>query len=130
MASRQLGHILKITSILDPASYTSTQTSAAIDMQGYESLRVVALVGVWTSGTFDFKLQECDTVGGTYTDVAAGDVFVSTLAQVSSAANDQIAQAIDYMGTKRFVKMVGTGATTPSAVFGMLAIQGHPRVSV
>src|SRR5580765_5630422 len=138
MTTRELVHHTKVTNVLDAAAYTSTQTSSAIDTQGWESLAVAFVVGVWTSGTFTPKLTECATSGGTYTDVDVTQVewWINGVAQgavvpvVSSAATDQVVIVAGYsLGTKRFVKAVATGATTPSAILGMVAIQSHPRES-
>jgi hypothetical protein len=147
MTTREIAHIVKATHVLDPASYTATQTSAAIDTQGWESLMALVSFGLWTSGTYQVKLTECATSGGTYTDVAdlqmeffqadsAGKMQrlglgIANSPIISSTATDQTDVEVSLVGgLLRFVKVVVTGASTPSAVFGVVAIQGHPRESV
>jgi len=140
MTTRELIHKLKFTHVLDQGAQTATYTSGAIDTQNCESLLLLWDVGVWTSGTFTPKLTECTTSGGTYTDVDASQmefyvnnakVANAAAAVVSSAATDQVCIAISYVGgLMRFVKFVATGATTPSAIFGVVAVQGDLRETI
>jgi hypothetical protein len=139
MTTRELTHVTKVTNLLDAAAYTATQTSAALDTQGWESAAIAFVVGVWTSGTFTPSLTESTTSGGTYTAVDPTQVEWwlngvyqgATIPVVSSAATDQTIIVASYVGgTKRFIKGVATGATTPSAVLGIIGIQGHPRESI
>lgn len=58
--------------------------------------------------TYAIKLQECDTVGGVYTDVdsseMSGDVGTFTQAQLAALSPANTAQ-INYLGSKSFVKV-------------------------
>lgn len=66
------------------------------------------------STTLVFKLTECDTSGGSYTDIADGTA--STLA-ASASANDNLVSIITATKrTKRYVKcaVVTAGGGTPS----------------
>jgi hypothetical protein len=69
---------------------------------------VVLDAGTFTTGTLDVKVQESDTSGGTYTDIAG-----AAFAQVTSTTDDSI-----YVGTiklegsrKRFLRAVAVVAT-------------------
>src|SRR3982751_1168965 len=80
MASRDLVHNLKPTSMLAPVVRTSTVLSSAIDTQGFESVIIAFHIGAFgdaASATvfFEAELQECATVGGTYTAVADTDLL-------------------------------------------------------
>lgn len=128
---RDLKSNFKATTMLAPALRTS-HTSAAIDTLGFDSLALLVTIGACTNGGFTFKLTECDTVGGSYTDVAAVDQ-VGTLPAVTldespnaySRAGSTI--GVSYVGNKRFVKVDNTVTGSPGAgiIAGVIAIQGH-----
>lgn len=105
-----------------PATLTATNTSAAIDLQGYNGACVVINTGaVAGAGNFTPKLTECDTSGGTYTDVAAADLsgsFVSVLVQNS-------VYKVGYKGSKRFLKTVLTLNSGTSIVAGAVVVLGE-----
>lgn len=106
-----------------PATLTATNTSAAIDLQGFDSALVVIQTGaIAASGNFTPKLTECATSGGTYTDVAVADL--------NGAFTDPLAASsvykIGYRGNKRFIKTVLTLNSGTSIVAGVTVIKGHP----
>lgn len=70
---------------IEPDAYAAgTTTGAVIDTQGYYQAIFIATSGT-LSGTADVKVTECDTSGGTYTDVAGG-AFV----QFSASDDDAV----------------------------------------
>jgi hypothetical protein len=89
------------------AANTAAATSSGIDLQGFEgNVQAVINTGAIT-GTMDPKLQDCDTIGGTYADITG-----ATAAQVSSA--NQVRQiTVDVRSIRRFIKFVGTVVTGP-----------------
>lgn len=91
---------------------TSTVTGAAIDTDGINGAIVFIHQVDTVSGTtptLDGKIQDSDTSGGTYADVAG-----ATFTQVTASTNLQ-AVTVDRNTTKRFLRYVGTIAgTTPS----------------
>ena len=83
-------------------------SSAAIDTAGYHQAMIVFNAGtVGSSGTVDVKVQECDTSGGSYTDVS-GAAFTQV-----TASNDDATYVgrVNLNGTKRFLKVVLTVGT-------------------
>lgn len=98
-------------------STDTTTSGTAIDMQTTEG----PVTGVFLTGnagdastTITFKLMECDTSGGVYTNIADG--VGSTLA-ASASANDNLVTLITATKrTKRYVKcvVVTAGGGTPS----------------
>jgi len=89
---------------IDPDAYTAgTETGAAIDTIGcHQALIIVSAGDVTTS--LDVKITECETSGGTYTDVS-GAAFT----QILAAADNVVAVGrINLNGTERFLKVVGT----------------------
>lgn len=106
-----------------PATLIATNTSAAIDLQGYDSALVIIQTGaIAASGNFTPKLTECATSGGTYTDVAADDLN-GTFATVLAAST---VYRVGYRGNKRFIKTVLTLNSGTSIVAGVVIVKGNP----
>lgn len=109
-----------------PQVLTATNTSAAIDLTGFDGATVVinggAIVG---AGNFTPKLQECATSGGTYTDVAAADLigaFPTVIVQ-------NTVYKIGYKGSKQFLKAVETLNSGTSLALSVEIIKGWPKSS-
>ena len=104
-----------------PATLTATNTSAAIDLQGYDSAMIIIQTGaIGGAGNFTPKLTECATSGGTYTDVASTDLngsFISALAASS-------VYKVGYRGSKRYLKTVLTLNSGTNIVAGVLVVKG------
>jgi len=104
-----------------PAVSTSTDTGTGITTKGFRSLLACATVGaVSTVGdeTLDIKLQECATVGGTYTDIT-GATFTQ-LTAVASPVTDVTFIEVDLLPRQQFIRAKGTIAgTTPSFAYGV-----------
>ena len=102
------------------AAKTSTATSSAIDLLEYDGDILLILdcaAGTGSSPTLDIKLTECDTTGGTYTDLSG-----ATFTQVTGSASLQTL-VINKDSAERFVKIVSTiGGSTPSFTFSLNAV--------
>ena len=85
------------------ALHAATVTGPAIDLAGFASNQICFAPGTITDGTHTPKVTECDTSGGTYTDVAAADLDGS----LAALASDTL-QTVAYIGTKRYIKLVST----------------------
>lgn len=98
---------------------TANYVGTAFDNSLYEgSGKVVLDVGTvsGTTPTCDFKLQECDTSGGTYTDIVG-----ATAAQITATGVREINYNVS--GTKKFIKVAGTiTGTSPSFAVGELHV--------
>lgn len=97
---------------LTPGNATSTQTGPAFDTLYTEGQLALIVQGTVNVGTCAVKLTECDTEGGSYTDVAVGDTATLTTAFVATA------QAFNFAPTKRYIKAVFTGASSPDFTLG------------
>ena len=99
------------------AAVTSTATSSAIDLLEYDGdvlLILDSAAGGGASPTLDIKLTECDTTGGTYTDLSG-----ATFTQVVDAASMQTL-AINKDSSKRFIRIVQTvGGSSPTFTFSI-----------
>jgi len=95
-----------------PAARTASANTTGVDISAYEGLCLIvadSAAGTGTSPTLDAKLQECDTSGGTYTDVPN-----AAFTQVTGTASQQ-KLVLDIGPRKKFLRVAYTvGGTTPS----------------
>ena len=107
--------LFKTVQALDPvAQAAGTTNGIAVDTQGFDVAIFNCYAGtVGASGTIDFKLQESDTSGGTYTDITG-----ATVPQIA-AANDNALYKVRarlQKGRKRFLRVVSVVATATCPV--------------
>jgi len=87
-----------------PISASTTLTSTGIDCRGWKNLDVSLMVGVMaTNATIDCKLQESDTLGGSYADIT-GAAFVQKVAATDGALI--YSADVNLTLRKRFIKVV------------------------
>lgn len=125
MPNREEIHICAETLLLatTTASDATPVASAALDCQDYDSAHFTLAIGATLgtgSGAMTYKVTECDTVGGTYTDAAAADVVDDGLALAANKA-----KRIAYVGNKQFTKLL----VTPKAndVYTIMGHRGYAR---
>ena len=115
---------------VDPIAASAVQTSAAIDTMGYNTAMVVvqngAATGSPSSYTVDAKIQECDTSGGSYTDITG-----ATATQIVADAKLGTIR-LEGLGTsarKRYIKVLVTpalsGGSSPKAIIGATVLLGR-----
>ena len=125
MPNRTQAHNSSTLNMIDPQALTANNTTvagAAIDLQGFDSATIYAQMGVWgdtiAGGLTEFGLQESDSSGSGFTDVANADLTdtiaaASTVtgaattgvyANVSSTSNDQKVVVTGYKGKKRYIR--------------------------
>lgn len=120
---RDLSHNLGVVAALVPQVLAATDTSAAIDLLGFDSAMLVVNTGaIASAGNFTAKLQESDTTtSGDFTDVAAGDL-IGTLPAVLVAST---VYKQSYIGNKRYVRLVTTKNSGTSIAAGAVIVKGH-----
>ena len=123
---------------LAPAVRDADANGTGVDIQGYENVAIVVdsgIEGITLSGTnkIEFELEHSDD-DSTYVDASSADVNGTLganglfLTLDDNAESPQISE-IEYLGTKRYVRVVanfsGThGTGTPISAFVIL---GKPR---
>jgi uncharacterized phiE125 gp8 family phage protein len=93
-----------------------------ISVLGHTTVVYLTPVNNGASGTVDCKVQESDTLTGTYTDWATG-----AFTQVTEA-NDTTIQEISYTGSKAYVRTVAKVLVAASE-FGSSIMVWEPQVS-
>lgn len=122
---RDLASNIGPVQVVAPAVLSATNTSAVIDLLGFESAAIVINTGaIDTAGDFTAKLQESDTTTpGDFADVAAAHQ-VGTFP--ASLAADSVVK-VGYIGTKRYLRTVITKNSGTSIAAGAVLIKGHPH---
>ena len=97
-------------------------TPVALDTDGFDYLTIYALVGANDAGLTALKLTECDTSGGSYTDVPNAAI---TNLPVEATTNKAYAFQVTLLGRKRYFKVAGSVANKGTngssvAVIGLL----------
>ena len=122
---RDIAPNIGLAQAVAPAVLSATNTSAAIDLLGFESAALVINTGaIVGDGDFTAKLQESDTTtSGDFADVAAAHL-VGTL-PASLAAASVYKQG--YIGNKRYLRTVLTKNGGTSIAAGAIIVKGHPH---
>lgn len=140
MTSRDNFNVSDLCLMTVPATKTATTTSGAVDLQAFNSVSICFIFGAsgdTLSGTvyWTCKITECDTVGGTYTDVADAEVIDGSTSPSNSVVvdvtgEDSLAYRLGYTGNARFLKAVitATGTHTYGTPLAMMAILGNERM--
>ncbi|MGV8831251.1 MAG: hypothetical protein ACOH2N_04675 [Devosia sp.] len=111
--------------VVAPAIIAATNTSAAIDLKGFESAALVINTGtIAGAGDYTAKLQEsATTTSGDFTDVLAAHM---TGTFPASLLADSVVK-VGYIGFKRYVRTVITKNSGTSIAAGAVVIKGHPH---
>lgn len=108
---------------LRPAVHTATD-GQEVDLRGCDSAMIAcstgAIAGTANAATL-IKLQESDTSGSGYTDVAAADVIGTQPTTLTANTIYQFA----YIGDQRYIRVViANGGATSVAASGVV-VKGH-----
>lgn len=134
MARRSLLDGIKITRALKAkiVNDDTEGTGVEIDTQGFDGCAFALDLGIsgdTLSGSVKFlaEVQESDTAGSGHTTVAAADLVNSTLALVDDPAEDDVLQVVEYVGSKRYVRLFidTTGTHTVGTPMSAICIQGY-----
>lgn len=112
---------------------TGAVLSAAIDTIDFDQVTILVPFGaIASSGDLTtFKLTECDTSGGSYSDVTDGDITDADIGTASLPAADDDGKLfiweVDTKAKKRFLKLSVVGHASNSALYGILVLKnrGH-----
>lgn len=95
-----------------------------VDIRGAESVAFLQVSGaIVAAGLVKLVPQECDTLAGVYTDVAAADLDG---AFTNAAANT--VQKVGYKGTKDFVALRADWTSGTSTVIGGIVVKGNVNI--
>jgi hypothetical protein len=127
---RDLYHNVLVTQHLNPVTSSTTKTSTAVDLQGFNSADVIFAMGasgdtLSGSAFWTLKLQHSDD-DSVYTDTVLADLNNTALTVVvNSSSLDKTAYGFGYQGSKRYLKAVATptGTHTNGTPIGIVALR-------
>ena len=105
-----------------PVVTAYTLLGTAVEVLGHTAIVYLRPTNNGAAGTVDAKIQECDTISGTYTDWATG-----AFTQVTEA-NDTTIQEIAYTGSKKYIRVVAKTLVT-ACEFSADVMVWEPNVS-
>lgn len=134
---KDLYHNVLVTLASLPATRTTTVTSDAIDVQGFNSLNVVFTLGqtgdtLSGSVKWTLKLTHSDSDSTGFTDVALTELNAGAATVVVDANSlDEAVYSFGYAGGKRYVKAVATatGTHTNGTPMAVVAMRSTPAYS-
>ena len=132
--NKEIYHDVKQVAAFGPVARPSGAASIYADLQGYEAAVLIVQSGAMgaVAATYTWKIQESDTAGSGYTDVAAADMVdgIQTVVFDQAVGGDAVcAKRLGYKGAKRYVKAYCTESTggTPTSIIGATWVLGSPR---
>ena len=124
MASKDLYSNISQAVAVVPAVLTATNTSAGIDLAGFESAAVLINTGaIAGAGVFNVTLEESDASGSGFTAVPASKIQ-GTLPTPLAAST---VYKLGYLCDKRYIRTVLTLASGTSIVAGAVVLKGNAR---
>lgn len=129
MANKDLKSNVDVVQANPPKAYTSTATSAAIDLQGYDSAFVEVNFGAITDGTLTPSLTH-SADGTTYTDAGTDGALNGAFTAGLSGTGTNAVQRVGYTGGNRYLKVLLTnsGSTTTGGLASSSVVRGHPAL--
>lgn len=111
---------------IEASGTLATDTNGTgVDLSGFDSAEVVVSVGAAAftingSNFLSLELEESDTLGSGYTDVAASDIDGGNggangqFALIDSSSEDDVVVHVGYTGSKKYIRVVAnfTGTVT------------------
>jgi hypothetical protein len=129
---RDMHNNISVLHAITPQTVSTTgaangRLSAALDRRGFESVEFIYSSGAsaTVADTITPVILECDTVSGTYTSVANGDLLGAETALTLTAAKTG---RVGYNGNKRFLKIRLFGIGTATAIVAATAVLATPAV--
>ncbi len=115
---RDLKSNIDVAQSLAPAARTASANGSGVDLRGYGSATALIDIGLFTDGSFSFKLQESDD-NSTFTDVGSDDQLGS-FSVVDDTGDDNTVQRVGYVGIKRYIRVVVTQGASPAPSTGVV----------
>lgn len=119
----------RIVRCIDKVSQAaSTVNGTGFSWWGFRHAQFILDLGaLGAAATVDVKIQECDTIGGTYTDVTVGGVNAAFTQKLKTSTDDNKIFTADMAlnGRKKFLRAVQTVAAAAS-VSGVTCILTEP----
>lgn len=108
--------LTNIIALLEQQTITGTGEQTGVDCQAINGEAIVIIGGssVGGSATQTWKLTQCDTVDGTYTDVPNGAFTVTSTADQTAAWSKAI--VVNFDGCQQYITLYVTEVGSSSSV--------------
>ena len=112
-----------------PRNWTATATGSGVDLQGYNSAYVMIACGQRSTGSFVPTIEHSDDNGSldAYGAISSDDLNGDSLVTIDTAPEANTLYKVGIVRSKRYVRVVMTGASTPNMDFGAVVVRGHKR---
>jgi hypothetical protein len=107
-----------------PQSIGGVVNGAEVDLAGAEAALIILSSGAATTPA-TVKIQETDTTGAGYTDVADADLIGLTGNPAGVAQTASTVVKVSYVGSRRFLRVITTAGT--AALFSAEVVRAHLR---
>jgi len=110
-----------------PAVHTAaTVTGTSVDVSEGKSAAVIVSTGARTGGTYAFSLEHSDESAANFVAVPASQLD-GTFANFAAAGDvNKVLNRVGYKGTRKFLRVVATGTSTPNMAFAVTVLVGNP----
>jgi len=108
---------LDFATSLPPLLRTAGSNGSAVDCSEAYRVAIFVQVGAITDGTHTIKIQESDSSGSGFADVAAGDQLGSFVTLVANTN-----QVVSYIGSKRYLRAVNASSGSTGGNFGVVMV--------
>lgn len=108
------------------ATVNGTGVSRLIDAKN-EVLALLQIGAMGAAMTLDVKLQECATVGGTYTDIPSG-AFPQKVTATDPNTISELFVNLDKTARLEFIRAVGVVAGANAVAYSVALVFGKARV--
>jgi hypothetical protein len=106
----------------------NTQTTALVDMQGFEALTAIVNTNTITAfgAGITFKLQHSDsTAAASFVDCTAAEVIGAVDPVASDADDDKLMGTVGYRGNKRYVRLAAVGTASTNGVLNVIFMRSR-----
>lgn len=133
MANRMLTNSVKFAASAIHLALAASANGTGVDATGFEQALIVCKLGTTTgtSATAKIQMQECDTVGGSYTSITAAVTATQSLDAGAGTGKTLCVQMNLSTRTKAFVRynIVLAGTTPVAGDVAMTMLFGSPKHS-
>ena len=109
-----------------PQAMKANVTGKAVDVSGGYAATIVISAGAYKDGAITFTLMECDTADGTFTTVAAADIYDGSIPGIATGDAERVIVA-GYKGYKKFIRLDAKGTSTLGTDVGAVVLLGYPH---
>lgn len=119
-----LAEKIGIENTIDPQTVTGDITGNQIDVTGFRSIAIVAIVGSVTDGTHVLTVQESDN-GSDWSDIPAEEIDGNLDDITSSNAGNQ---KVNLMTSKKYIRVnVAASGVTSGGDYAVAVVKGNSR---